>query len=134
MTLLLDDFTDADLVAGSWSVFSDRVMGGVSDARAAHEVVAGRMALRLSGRVSLARHGGVQLAVCGVSGSYVVPLRTAEARAPWQYYGAELPVTPRRRMCICPGAPSSPNRCAHHSIRARLSESASRRRARPSMQ
>ena len=114
MTLLLDDFTDGELVARRWSVFSDRVMGGVSDAHAAQEVVAGRMALRLSGRVSLERNGGfiqvarrfeggrfdasafggVQLAVCGVPGSYLVHLRTADTRAPWQYYGAELPVTP----------------------------------------
>ncbi len=113
MILLLDDFADASLVARLWSVFSDRVMGGRSDARAERTVVAGRMALRLSGRVSLERNGGfiqiarsfdggridaapfrgLQLAVCGKAGSYAVHLRTADTQAPWQYYAAELAVT-----------------------------------------
>ncbi len=117
MILLLDDFADRAAVARHWSVFSDRVMGGVSEARATVEPVGGRLALRLSGRVSLERNGGfiqvarrfdggrldaspfggVQLAVCGAPGSYFVHLRTADTRAPWQYYGAPLPVTPAWR-------------------------------------
>ncbi len=113
MTYLLDDFTDADVVARRWRVFSDRVMGGVSDARADVATVAGNSALRLSGRVSLERNGGfiqvardvdgaqlgaarfsgLQLTVCGVPGSYFVHLRSADTRSPWQYYAAPLPVT-----------------------------------------
>jgi len=41
MTSLLDDFTDTDAVARRWRVFSDRVMGGVSNARAEVMMVAG---------------------------------------------------------------------------------------------
>ena len=114
MIHVLDDFTDADVVARRWRVFSDRVMGGVSSARADYKVFAGRAALCLSGRVSLERNGGfiqvarslegervdagrfrgLQLAVCGTPGTYFVHLRTADTRAPWQYYAAALPVTP----------------------------------------
>ncbi len=95
MVYLLDDFTDANVVARRWRVFSDRVMGGVSNARADLQVVAGRSALRLSGRVTLERNGGfiqvarslegerfdaakfdgIQLAVCGTPGSYFVAAR-----------------------------------------------------------
>jgi len=113
-TLVLDDFATAESVA-RWTVFTDRVMGGVSVATAALEVVAGRRALRLTGRVSLERNGGfVQVAraladppdtldasgtgglvldVCGAPGSYFVHLRTIHTRAPWQHYRASLPVT-----------------------------------------
>ncbi len=128
MVYLLDDFTDADIVARRWRVFSDRVMGGVSDARADLEVVAGRSALRLSGRVSLERNGGfiqvarglegeqfdatkfggLQLIVCGVPGSYFVHLRTADTRAPWQYYGAVLAVTPTWQNVALPWRAFSP--------------------------
>jgi hypothetical protein len=113
MIYLLDDFTDANVGARRWRVFSDRVMGGVSNARADFKVVAGRPALCLSGRVSLERNGGfiqvarslegervdasqfrgLQLAVTGTPGTYFVHLRTADTRAPWQYYAAALPVT-----------------------------------------
>ncbi len=82
MTYLLDDFTDADVVARRWRVFSDRVLGGVSVARAEVATVAGA-----------ARFGGLQLTVCGVPGSYFVHLRSADTRSPRQYYAAPLPVT-----------------------------------------
>lgn len=112
MIAVLDDFRSAAEVAQRWSAFSDRVMGGVSVAHAALMEVHGQPSLRLTGRVSLENNGGfvqvarplddldassfsgVQLRVCGVPGSYFVHLRTADTRAPWQYYGAPLPVTP----------------------------------------
>lgn len=122
MVLRLDDFTDRAAVARHWSAFTDRVMGGMSDARAGVETIGGRTALRLTGRVSLARNGGfiqvarrfdggrvdaspfrgVQLAVCGAPGSYFVHLRTGDTRAPWQYYGASLPVTPSWHDVLLP--------------------------------
>lgn len=103
-------------MARRWSVFSDRVMGGVSDAHGMMATVQGRQALHLTGTVSLERNGGfIQAAcslgdppgsgvdarafrglavnVCGTPGSYFVHLRTADTRAPWQYYGAPLPVS-----------------------------------------
>ena len=115
--LRLDDF-DAGPAALTrrWSVFSDRVMGGVSVAHGAMETVQGRHALHLTGSVSLEQNGGfiqaacalgdppgsgvdargfrgLALNVCGTPGSYFVHLRTADTRAPWQYYGAPLPVS-----------------------------------------
>lgn len=126
MSLLLDDFTDpaVDIVA-RWSVFSDRVMGGVSVARASLGEVDGRTALRLTGDVSLERNGGfiqvaralgtpagapldasgyegLSLSVWGAPGSYFVHLRTTDCRAPWQYYGAPLPVSATWETLVLP--------------------------------
>jgi hypothetical protein len=111
MIVVLDDFRSAAAVAQRWSAFSDRVMGGMSIAHAGLAEVQGQPSLRLTGRVSLENNGGfvqvarqlddldasafsgVQLRVCGAPGSYFVHLRTGDTRAPWQYYGAPLPVT-----------------------------------------
>jgi hypothetical protein len=112
MILLIDDFRDSTDVAREWSAFSDQVMGGVSQARVELVERGHRRALRLWGRVSLERNGGfiqmarqlpggrldasafsgVQLAVCGVAGSYFVHLRTSACGAPWQHYAAPLAV------------------------------------------
>ena len=116
MPLVLDDFSaDTDTTTRRWSMFTDQVMGGVSEGSAALEMILGRRALRLRGRVSLERNGGfVQVArplgngpaspldarqyaglaitVCGRPGPYFIHLRTPDARAPWQYYAAALPV------------------------------------------
>jgi hypothetical protein len=109
---LIDDFSDAQKASNGrcWQYFSDRVMGGVSDGRAAHGSVDGRPALQLSGRVSLANNGGfiqvaldladgsdcfdagafsgVALTACGDGGSYAVNLRSSDIRRPWQSYRA----------------------------------------------
>ena len=113
----LDDFdAGPGLMTRRWSVFSDRVMGGRSIANGTMATVHGRHALHLTGDVSLEQNGGfiqaacalgdppgsgvnahgfrgVALSVCGTPGSYFVHLRTAHTRAPWQYYGAPLPVS-----------------------------------------
>jgi hypothetical protein len=113
----LDEFDAGPAaLARRWSVFSDRVMGGVSVANGTMATVQGRHALHLTGSVSLEQNGGfiqaacalgdppgsgvnargfrgVALSVCGTPGSYFVHLRTADTRAPWQYYGAPLPVS-----------------------------------------
>jgi len=113
---IIDDFSEVDRAADSpWRFLGDRVMGGVSHGSAAVEVVAGRRALRLTGRVSLERGGGfIQLVrplsqgqgrpldasgwrgigamVRGGPGSYFLHLRTEDTRAPWQHYSASLPV------------------------------------------
>ena len=108
--MLIDDFSDPAAAGNGhrWQCVTDRVMGGVSDARLAHETVAGRNALRLSGTVSLANNGGfvqaaldladpgaaydagrfagVALALRGDGGTYAVNLRTTGLRHPWQSY------------------------------------------------
>lgn len=128
--LVLDDFSEAAPDAVSWTVFTDRVMGGVSEAQAHLAIVHGRRALRLQGRVSLERNGGfvqmarplgqgatpldasgtlgLQLDVCGVPGPYFVHLRTVHTRAPWQYYRAPLPVTAEWRSVHVPWSVFTP--------------------------
>jgi hypothetical protein len=131
----LDDFDASPAGAGAWSVFTDRVMGGVSTAGATLEPVAGRRALRLQGRVSLERNGGfVQVAralgrgsspldarafgglafdVCGAPGQYFVHLRTIHTRAPWQHYRAPLPVGPAWRTVVIPWRAFEPSGLDH---------------------
>lgn len=115
--LRVDDFdAGPESLARRWSVFSDRVMGGRSNVRGVMHTAYRRDALHLTGDVSLEQNGGflqaacslgnppgsgvdargyrgVALSVCGAPGSYFVHLRTAATKAPWQYYGAPLPVT-----------------------------------------
>jgi hypothetical protein len=113
-SLVLDDFSQDGHTAARWTVFTDRVMGGVSLAVASIDLVLGRRALRLQGRVSLEKNGGfVQMArplgtdatpldassasgltldVCGMPGTYFVHLRTEHTRSPRQHYRAPLPV------------------------------------------
>ena len=122
MIHLIDDFTDSAVVTRRWSAFSDRVMGGVSTAQTELLEIDGRQSLRLHGRVSLERNGGfiqvarrfpgdgldgsafggLQLHVCGAPGPYFVHVRTADTRAPWQYYAAPLSVLPRCRDVYVP--------------------------------
>jgi len=121
----LDDFDAGPAsMTRRWSVFSDRVMGGVSVANGTMATVQGRLALHLTGSVSLEQNGGfiqaacslgdplgigvdargfrgVALSVCGTPGSYFVHLRTADTRAPWQYYGAPLPVSSEWTHVVC---------------------------------
>lgn len=112
---LIDDFGRDDGVsslATVWQRFTDQVMGGLSRADSAIEVLDGRRCLRLSGEVSLANNGGfiqvalplaerggaldargwtgLRLIARGAADGYYVHLRTADCRLPWQYYGAEL--------------------------------------------
>ena len=112
--LVLEDFGKSprpDL--GSWRMFTDRVMGGVSDGEQAVTEVDGRTALRLTGTVSLANNGGfVQSAFTpkkaidgkpysglrltvkgnGQEGYYVF-LRTRATFMPWSFYSAPIPAT-----------------------------------------
>jgi hypothetical protein len=125
MPLVIDDFTRSADAAAAWTAFTDQVMGGQSEGSASVDMVAGRRALRLVGTVSLEDRGGfVQMArplegagtaeqdatgfgglaltVCGTPGTYFVHLRTADTRAPWQHYSAELPVSAEWKMVFIP--------------------------------
>jgi hypothetical protein len=130
LPLVLDDFSQARHDAARWSVFTDRVMGGVSVAQAQVAIVQGRRALRLQGQVSLANNGGfvqvarplgsestpldatgtdgLQLDVCGMPGRYFVHLRTVHTRAPWQYYRAPLPVAAEWHTVAVPWSAFTP--------------------------
>ncbi len=111
--LILDDFAQppagAPIVPG-WALLSDQVMWGRSQGALRREDVAGRPALRLKGRVSLANNGGfvqaardlvpgggdldargfagLGLVVCGNGETYNLHLRSADVTRPWQSYRA----------------------------------------------
>lgn len=111
---VLEDFAaDRDRPAGSWRVFTDRVMGGVSDAGHEVQTIEGVTALRLQGSVRLDNNGGfvqsafrpegslpgrdyegLRLRVRGNGESgYYVFLRTSATWFPWSYYAAPIPAT-----------------------------------------
>ena len=91
-----------------WLLFTDGVMGGMSDATMAREMLAGRPAIRMRGEVSLENNGGfvqialdlspegkavdasgwrgIELDVFGNNEEYNVHLRTDELTRPWQSY------------------------------------------------
>jgi hypothetical protein len=112
-SFLIDDFSNqsgTSAIGTEWRLFTDRVMGGVSDATSAMETVEGRRCLRLKGRVSLENNGGfiqvalplslggrsfdagifkgVRVWVCGNGKTYHIHLRTGKTRLPWQYFSA----------------------------------------------
>jgi hypothetical protein len=118
-TLLVDDFSGeqgTSAIGTEWRLFTDRVMGGVSDATSSLETIEGRRCLRLRGRVSLENNGGfIQVAlpltqggrpfdasefkgvrawVRGNGKTYHIHLRTAQTRLPWQYFSAAFDSTP----------------------------------------
>lgn len=109
--MVVDDFSKpAPLAANgaSWRLITDQVMGGVSRGTMAREIVAGRPAVRMRGKVSLENNGGfvqialdlspdggtfdasgfagIELDVLGNGEAYGLHLRTADATRPWQSY------------------------------------------------
>lgn len=64
---LLSDFTQDEIYlidGGSWRGFSDRVMGGISDAAFSGDVVAGKKCARMTGDVTRESNGGfIQMAL-----------------------------------------------------------------------
>lgn len=96
----------------NWEFVSDTVMGGVSSGGVAEEIVGGRNATVLRGKVSLENNGGfIQMAfdlheggsdvdvsawdgiaidVYGDGDTYDVRLRTAQLSRPWQSFRADF--------------------------------------------
>ncbi|MDX2314265.1 MAG: CIA30 family protein [Gammaproteobacteria bacterium] len=121
--MLIDDFTDENLISKRgtrWRAVSDQVMGGISKASVAYDIVDGRPCLRLSGDVRVENNGGfvqaaldlqlhddtrsdtegdpldvsgytgVRLVVRGNGEKYSVHLRTLDNVRPWQSYRAHF--------------------------------------------
>jgi hypothetical protein len=109
--MLIDDFSSDVFISKlgtRWRAVSDRVMGGISQAVVAHEIVDGRPCLHLTGEVHLENDGGfiqaaldlasseekfdaieytgVRLCVLGNDEKYSVHLRTLDNVRPWQSY------------------------------------------------
>lgn len=110
---------------------TDGVMGGQSMGRLSREVLDGRRALRLQGRVSLENNGGfLQMAVdLAASGSldarafsgialtvqgngevYGLHLRTSDLTAPWQSYRQSFTATREWQTLTLPFAGFAPHR------------------------
>ena len=102
-----------------WQLFTDRVMGGVSNGTMVREMVAGRPAIRMRGDVSLENNGGfvqvaidlspdgkavdasarqgIELDLFGNSEEYGIHLRTEDLTRPWQSYRQSFRADPQWR-------------------------------------
>ncbi|MBK1705789.1 CIA30 family protein [Halochromatium glycolicum] len=131
---LIDDFNDessSSRLGTDWRLVTDRVMGGVSDARMQRRSVDGQRALCLSGAVSLENNGGfvqinldlsrsglldasafdgVRLVARGNDAEYNVHLKTPATRLPWQSYRATMTAGPAWQEHRLPFASFHPHR------------------------
>jgi hypothetical protein len=102
-----------------WQLFTDRVMGGLSNGTMDRGTVAGRPAIRMRGEVRLENSGGfvqialdlaidgkaidasawrgVELDVFGNDEEYNIHLRTEDLTRPWQSYRQSFRADPRWR-------------------------------------
>ncbi|MGZ9033624.1 MAG: CIA30 family protein [Rhodospirillales bacterium] len=130
--LIIDDFAAGPQAARAWRAFSDRVMGGVSEASVVPTLIDGRTCLRLTGDVRLENNGGfvqmardlapagetldasafaaVALLVRGNGESYGCHLRTPATARPWQSYRATFRAGGEWREVILPFADFVPHR------------------------
>jgi hypothetical protein len=127
----LPDAAEARGLDADWRYVSDGVMGGVSEGRMTRERVAGREAVRLTGRVSTANDGGfiqiatdlaggapfdasgwdgVALDLAGNGEVYELRLRSAELARPWQSYRLPFRAGPGWGTLVAPFAAFAPHR------------------------
>lgn len=110
-TAIIDDLSrepPAATIGSAWKLFTDAVMGGISQAVMAREEVAGRSAIRMRGDVHLENNGGfvqasldlsptaqvvdasgwdgIAIDMFGNGEDYGVHLRTDYLARPWQSY------------------------------------------------
>ena len=109
--MIIDDLSAAHPLASNgarWQLFTDQVMGGISQGSAVRDIVAGRAAIRLRGDVRLDNNGGfvqigldlardgglvdasgfdgIEIDVRGNGQTYGLHLRTDAVTRPWQSY------------------------------------------------
>ena len=133
--MLIDDFQSPNLIAPagtSWRSITDRVMGGVSEAKVTRECVDGKIAMRLTGDVSLENNGGfvqaaldlaseggtidasaftgVRLRAFGNGERYSVHLRTPDNVRPWQSYRSHVTAGPSWKTIDLPFSGFLPHR------------------------
>ncbi len=135
--MLIDDLSNAHPLASNgarWQLFTDQVMGGISQGTAVREIIAGRAAIRLRGDVSLENNGGfvqigldlapdgaavdaslfdgVELDVRGNGDNYGVHLRTHAMTRPWQSYRQTFVTTDAWQTVRLPFEHFEPHRIA----------------------
>lgn len=113
---VIDDVGRDPPMTGAWRLFTDQVMGGVSQGTMVRETVAGRQAIRMRGTVSLDNNGGfvqiardlspdgglvdasywsgIELDIFGNGEAYGVHLRTDATTRPWQSYRQSFTAAP----------------------------------------
>ncbi len=119
---IIDDLSrepPLSFIGAQWQLFTDRVMGGVSNGTMDREMVAGRPAIRMRGDVSLENNGGfvqisldfspdgnavdlsawsgIELDVFGNGEEYSIHLRTSDLNRPWQSYRQSFRADPQWR-------------------------------------
>lgn len=116
----------------AWRLFTDQVMGGVSNGSMARESVGGRLGIRMRGDVRLDNDGGfvqialdlaprqgtadlsawtgVEIDVFGNGETYEVRLRTDELTQSWQSYRQSFAAPPEWRTVRLPFAGFAPHR------------------------
>ena len=116
--LIIDDRSSATKtsnIGADWRLFTDRVMGGVSNGTLEPEEYQGRKCLRMKGQVSTENNGGfvqmaldlnegkefdasayagLELLVSGNNEIYNLHYRTSGLWMPWQSYRASFKVSP----------------------------------------
>lgn len=133
--MLIDDFTSKELISQigtRWRAVSDQVMGGISKAVIAHEVIGDRPCMRVSGDVLLENNGGfiqaaldlhpdngtlnasgytgLRIAVRGNGEGYTVHLRTPANVRSWQSYRSKFIAEPEWRTVDLPFESFVPHR------------------------
>jgi hypothetical protein len=117
---MIDDFKHEPPLSAlgtNWRLFTDGVMGGISQGTMVWETVAGRRAVRMRGEVSLENSGGfiqialdlaadgatfdasawrgIELDVCATrEEEYSLRLRTSDLTKPWQSYRQSFTTKP----------------------------------------
>ena len=103
-------------IGTNWQIFTDKVMGGLSQGSMARKDIAGRPAIHMRGDVSLENGGGfiqisldlardsetfdasgwlgIEIDAYGRSDKYDLRLRTAELDQPWQSYRQTFALEP----------------------------------------
>jgi hypothetical protein len=132
---IIDDLSSNAPMASigtSWQLFTDQVMGGVSIGAMTREIVAGRLAIRMRGDVSLENNGGfiqmaldlapeagaadasawsgIELDFYGNDADYGAHLRTSDLARPWQSYRQTFRAAPEWQTTRLPFSGFGPHR------------------------
>lgn len=128
-SLIIDDLTNsppASALGTSWRLFTDGVMGGISQGRIEWQQVNGRKAIHMTGDVNLENNGGfiqisldlapnrqsfdardwkgIELDVFGNEEEYELRLRTSDLDKPWQSFRAAFQALPTWKTVRIPFA------------------------------
>jgi hypothetical protein len=144
-SVIIDDLSrqaPQSAIGTNWRLFTDRVMGGLSQGSMARANVAGRLAIHMRGDVRLENNGGfiqisldlapdgetldatgwqgIEIDVYGRSDTYDLRLRTAELIQPWQSYRQTFAIEPKWKTVQLPFEDFKPHRTQTPLNRGRL--------------